>query len=170
MAQSNTSNHQTQHNSYTINHKNNSVNRSRKGLKAWSQYISIIPDQLLTVSPRFPPQGFYTNREESMRTATLANLANGGYGQPCKTGQANPNIVLGPTVQQRSASPCFAALVMRNNTDTRIESLTRPEQRGQLLTAGYTIAVAVGDQYSELSGANYAAATFKMPNPFYFRL
>lgn len=130
---------------------------------------------------------FVTGRNEAERAPTAANLAAAGYGTQCApasaqgaagsaagaagavTGQNAAGATAGaPGSRVRSSAPCYLSLGMRAVGDVRLASVYKPEKRGELVAAGYTILGSIGDEFSDLSGPNAAPLSFKLPNPFYF--
>lgn len=81
-----------------------------------------------------------------------------GYGSQCN----DPNI----TEEQ----PCYLQLDLREEDDTRLASVYKPDKRAQLEARGYSIAGSLGDQWSDLAGTSPAVASFKLPNPMYYIL
>jgi hypothetical protein len=118
-------------------------------------------------------------RAQTAREDTAANLQAAGYGSLCPGG-ADGHGVVPPAAAAAAArrggdgpaaEPCYVALLMRRAGDGRWASVFKPEARGALLGAGYALAGSVGDQFSDLSGANHAdAGDFKLPNPVYHLL
>ena len=93
----------------------------------------------------------------SNRQATERNLREAGYGTQC-------------TASGASSEPCYLQLDMRNENDTRLASVYKPDRRAKLEAQGYTIAGSLGDQWSDLAGTSPAVASFKLPNPMYYIL
>jgi predicted secreted acid phosphatase len=85
---------------------------------------------------------FLTGRPERLREATERNLRSAGYDW---TG-----VILKPDALRTSSA---------------VEQ--KAAERKKLVEQGYTIAVNVGDQMSDLDGG-FAERTYKLPNPFYF--
>ena len=84
-------------------------------------------------------------------------IAKSGYGTQC-------------TASGASSEPCYLQLDMRNENDTRLASVYKPDRRAKLEAQGYTIAGSLGDQWSDLAGTSPAVASFKLPNPMYYIL
>jgi acid phosphatase len=87
---------------------------------------------------------FITGRSETMRAATVRNLRAQGFDR-------------------------WNLLVMRpvnheNQTIGEFKAVTR----SQIAAAGYTLALNVGDQWSDLKGKPEAEYSVKYPDPFYF--
>lgn len=59
---------------------------------------------------------------------------------------------------------------MREDNDTRLASIYKPDRRAQLEARGYTVVGSFGDQWSDLAGTSPAIASFKLPNPMYYIL
>jgi len=85
---------------------------------------------------------FLTGRPERFRAATEKNLAAAGY-------------------------EWTGVLLKPDDLATRSAVEFKAAERKKLVEHGYTIAVNVGDQMSDLDGG-YADRTYKLPNPFYF--
>ena len=88
---------------------------------------------------------------------TAANLEHAGYGQQCSEVTA-------------SSEACYLQLDMREDNDTRLASIYKPDRRAQLEARGYTVVGSFGDQWSDLAGTSPATASFKLPNPMYYIL
>lgn len=87
---------------------------------------------------------FLTGRPDTQRAATEQNLQLQGFDG-------------------------FAKLLMRGPTDLKTATITfKSGQRAQIVAAGYTLAVSVGDQWSDLRGTPQAEYSVKYPNPYYF--
>ncbi len=86
---------------------------------------------------------FLTGRYESQRGATEKNLRAQGFDS-------------------------WKLLVMRPDHDTQIIGVFKAVARGQILGAGYTLALNVGDQWSDLKGKPEAEYSVKYPDPYYF--
>ena len=87
---------------------------------------------------------FITGRKEALRAATERNLRAQGFD--------NWNLlVMLPTDHGSQTTGAFKA-----------------EARRQIAAAGYTLALSVGDQWSDLEGKPEAEYSVKYPDPFYF--
>ncbi|MDE1154488.1 MAG: HAD family acid phosphatase [Acidobacteriaceae bacterium] len=87
---------------------------------------------------------FLTGRSEAQREATERNLKAAGY-------------------------EGFQALLLRTPEEKSMTAIEeKSAARKRLVEQGYTLAVSVGDQWSDLEGQPLAAASIKLPNPFYF--
>ncbi len=86
---------------------------------------------------------FVTGRREAGREATIKNLKSAGYHD-------------------------WSGLYLRpiNYKLTSIIPL-KTQARAEIRKQGYTIIADIGDQYSDLKGAN-AEKSFKLPNPYYY--
>ena len=87
---------------------------------------------------------FITGRSESERAATEKNLRAQGFDQ-------------------------WQELIMRR-ADQESETASKFKQaaRGDLVAKGYTLALSVGDQWSDLKGKPEAEYSVKYPDPYYF--
>mmetsp|Transcript_3207 Transcript_3207/g.5843 ORF Transcript_3207/g.5843 Transcript_3207/m.5843 type:complete len:330 (-) Transcript_3207:202-1191(-) len=103
---------------------------------------------------------FVTGRSETARNATEFNLKHSGFGEQCSVGR--PRL--------EGNEPCYVQLDLRENGDKRPASVYKPERRGRLQEAGYTLLGNFGDQWSDLVGEFNAQANFKLPNPMYYLL
>ena len=92
------------------------------------------------------------------RQATASNLEAAGYGTECSDPNASSNRA------------CYLQLDMRDEADTRLASVYKPDRRARLQSQGYVIAGSFGDQWSDLAGTSPAVASFKLPNPMYYIL
>jgi len=87
---------------------------------------------------------FITGRPESQRTATERNLRNQGYLR-------------------------WDGLVMRSPAEANVPTIEyKAAARRKIAAAGYTIAVNMGDQMSDLKGSPEAQVSVKLADPFYF--
>lgn len=91
------------------------------------------------------------------RALTAANLEYAGYGKQCAQVDAQMD-------------PCYLQLDMREDSDTRLASIYKPDRRAQLQQKGHVIVGSFGDQWSDLAGTSPAVASFKLPNPMYYIL
>ena len=87
---------------------------------------------------------FLTGRPENEREATALNLQQQGY-------EGWQKLILRPTPHPASES----------TTDYKSAA------RQSIVAAGYTLAINMGDQWSDLRGAPQAELNVKLPNPFY---
>jgi hypothetical protein len=63
----------------------------------------------------------------------------------------------------------WAGLALRNGGENLMSAIEyKSEERHRIMDKGYTIAVSVGDQWSDLLGEPQAELNVKLPNPFYF--
>jgi acid phosphatase len=85
---------------------------------------------------------FLSGRPERLRAATERNLQAAGY--------AWTAVLLKPDAMR---------------TTSAVEQ--KAAERKKLVEQGYTIAINIGDQMSDLDGG-FAERTYKLPNPFYF--
>lgn len=85
---------------------------------------------------------FITSRREHLRTATVRNLRAIDCGE-------------------------FATLVMKPEGAKHTSAAYKTAERARLAAEGYVIIANIGDQFSDLAGAQ-AERTFKLPDPFYF--
>ncbi|GAX86531.1 hypothetical protein CEUSTIGMA_g13938.t1 [Chlamydomonas eustigma] len=128
---------------------------------------------------------FITGRKESERESTVANLKEAGYGGLCASPAVNDlmstekevTLIKGfsgegtrQELQGRPLLPCYIALYLRKQNDTRLASVYKPEQRKVLEDRGYEIFGSFGDQFSDLDGTSSAPHSFKLPNPAYILL
>ncbi|HWT67390.1 MAG TPA: HAD family acid phosphatase [Terracidiphilus sp.] len=87
---------------------------------------------------------FLTGRPDTQRAATEQNLRAQGFDG-------------------------FAKLLMREPTELKTATIAfKSGQRAQIVGEGYTLAVSVGDQWSDLRGTPQAEYSVKYPNPYYF--
>lgn len=86
---------------------------------------------------------FLTGRNESQRAATEQNLREQGFDG-------------------------WKLLVMRPEHDSQTIGAFKSVARGQIVGAGYTLALSVGDQWSDLKGKPEAEYSVKYPDPYYF--
>jgi predicted secreted acid phosphatase len=86
---------------------------------------------------------FITGRDETQRAATEQNLRAQGFGN-------------------------WKLLVMRPDQDSQTIGAFKAVARGQIAAAGYTLALNVGDQWSDLKGEHEAEYSVKYPDPYYF--
>ena len=117
------------------------------GLVAWTQLArSTVIEPTLAVYQEARRDGvtvfFITGRDESMRDATVRNLADAGY-----TDYAE--LVLQPPGSHPPSAADYKA-----------------PQRARIESEGYTIIANLGDQPSDLAGG-HAQRTYLLPNPFY---
>ncbi|HEU5196902.1 MAG TPA: HAD family acid phosphatase [Methylomirabilota bacterium] len=117
------------------------------GFLAWIQMAKAEPIKPVLTLARFARERgvavfFLTGRPERFREATEGNLRSAGYEW---TG-----VLLKPDAMR---------------TTSAVEQ--KAAERKKLLEQGYTIAVNMGDQMSDLDGG-FAERTYKLPNPFYF--
>ena len=117
------------------------------GLVAWIQMANAEPIKPVLALARFAhARGvavfFLTGRPERFREVTERNLQAAGYEW---TG-----VILKPDALRTSSA---------------VEQ--KAAERKKLVEQGYTIAVNMGDQMSDLDGG-FAERTYKLPNPFYF--
>ncbi|MGH3582696.1 MAG: HAD family acid phosphatase [Mycobacterium sp.] len=117
------------------------------GLVAWTQLArSTVIEPTLAVYQEARKDGvtvfFITGRDESMRDATVRNLADAGY-----TDYAE--LVLQPLGSHPPSAVDYKA-----------------PQRARIESEGYTIIANLGDQPSDLAGG-HAQRTYLLPNPFY---
>lgn len=87
---------------------------------------------------------FITGRPENQRAATEKNLMEQGYAQW-------KGLMLRSALEAKWTAAAFKAA-----------------ERRKIVAAGYRIAVNVGDQMSDLSGAPQAEVSVKLSDPFYF--
>ena len=123
------------------------LQRGPCGFIAWVEMARAEPIKPVLELARFARQQnvavfFLTGRPERFRAATEANLKSAGY-------------------------EWTGALLKPNDLVTKSAVEFKAAERRKLVEQGYTIAVNVGDQASDLDGG-YAERTFKLPNPFYF--
>jgi hypothetical protein len=86
---------------------------------------------------------FITGRGEAQRAATEQNLRAQGFDN-------------------------WKLLVMRPDQDSQTIGAFKAVARGQIAAAGYTLALNVGDQWSDLKGEHEAEYSVKYPDPYYF--
>lgn len=84
---------------------------------------------------------FVTGRQEDQRARTVSNLQEAGYSG-------------------------WTGLMMQQAGNRDPASVFKPRDRQQIVAQGYTIALNIGDQASDLVGC-CAERGFKLPNPFY---
>jgi acid phosphatase len=87
---------------------------------------------------------FISGRWETERVATERNLRADGFDKWNL-------LVMRPTSNRSQTTGAFKAVV-----------------RGQIVSAGYTLALNVGDQWSDLEGKPEAENSVKYPDPYYF--
>jgi predicted secreted acid phosphatase len=99
-----------------------------------------------------------TGRNDAQKDATLGNLAKDGY-TPFTAANFYTKWTGTGASQQPSYITCAAA------SCTTVEY--KAETRKHIQDLGYTIALNVGDQWSDLQGG-YAQQSLKLPNPTYY--
>jgi predicted secreted acid phosphatase len=87
---------------------------------------------------------FITGRPDEQRAATAANLKTAGF-----EGWAGLSLRVGAQKTMPAAE-------------------YKSQERQKIVDAGYSIAMNVGDQWSDLDGTARAAINVKLPNPFYY--
>jgi predicted secreted acid phosphatase len=117
------------------------------GLVAWTQLArATVIEPTLAVYRAAQQDGvtvfFITGRDESMRDATVRNLAGAGYTDYAEL------VMQAPGSHPPSAADYKAP------------------QRARIESEGYTIVANLGDQPSDLAGG-HAQRTYLLPNPFY---
>eukprot|EP01018_Ginkgo_biloba_P026529 Gb_35344 [translate_table: standard] len=87
---------------------------------------------------------FLTGRDEAQRDVTVKNLREVGY-------------------------KGWAELILRGPTDQgKTAVLYKSEKREEIVKKGYRILGNSGDQWSDITGTQVGARTFKLPNPMYY--
>lgn len=106
---------------------------------------------------------FLTGRRNASRAASEQNLYSAGYGEQCPEGAPDET-------RSQDLEPCYVQLDMREENDTRIASIYKPDRRKRLQDRGFEIVACFGDQWSDLAGTTPGLASFKLPNPMYYIL
>ncbi|WP_314148779.1 HAD family acid phosphatase [uncultured Leifsonia sp.] len=99
-----------------------------------------------------------TGRNDDQKAATLGNLAKVGY-----TAFTNDRFFTKWTGAGASQQPSYIHCATAKCTTVEYKALTRKH----IQDIGYTIALNVGDQWSDLQGG-YAQRALKLPNPTYY--
>lgn len=120
--------------------------------KIWDQWVNEAAAPAIAGTLRFYQEAeklgvavfFITGRPESQRAATEKNLRAAGYTQ-------------------------WAGLALRTAAEAKTPTTTyKSAARQRIVAAGYTIAVNMGDQMSDLNGSPQAEVSVKLSDPFYY--
>jgi predicted secreted acid phosphatase len=99
-----------------------------------------------------------TGRNDNQKAATLANLTKDGF-----TPFTSANFYTKWTGVGASQQPSYVTCVTASCTTVEYKAQTRKH----IESLGYTIALNVGDQWSDLQGG-YSKSILKLPNPTYY--
>jgi predicted secreted acid phosphatase len=120
--------------------------------QTWDQWVNQASAPAIAGTLRFYQQAeklgvavfFITGRPESQRAATEKNLRAAGYTQ-------------------------WAGLVLRTAAEAKTPTTAyKSAARQRIVAAGYTLAVNMGDQMSDLNGSPQAEVSVKLTDPFYY--